>query len=229
MSCLSKIAIWSGRSKADTGKYTYEQVRPAKKKKPSKTVSAQKEEQTADKPATQAGNYQAITEQISRLKKNCKSILLAAASSHALPVTIPANVAIGLANANKRCLVIDLDLKRNALAEAFGLDHQDEQNGLQPTALKTEFENLWIWPARHFTRLKQMNVGSLVRGAVDKFDFIIINAPSLSSSPDRRYIASSAQVAIIFSSNGSPANGLAELIANSGCAIINNISTAPAN
>jgi len=228
MSCLTKIAVWVGKDKAKSGKDTYQQLRSGRKKRASSLLVNQKEEQSAARPTGQEGNCQAIIEQISRLKKNCKSILFAAARLHALPVNLPVNVAIELARINKRCLLIDLDLKRDALAKAFGLDHQDERNGFQPMVLKTEFENLWIWPAHNFTRLKQMNIGYLVQRAMDKYDFILINAPSLLSSPDRRYIASSAQAAIVFSSNGSPANGLAELIKNSGCTLIDNISTAPA-
>ena len=74
-------------------------------------------------------NYEPIIKQIKRVKRKYKSILFASIEVGALPVTIPVNVAIGLAKNKKRCLLIDLDLKRDAVAKVFGL--AAEQGGLR--------------------------------------------------------------------------------------------------
>jgi len=168
-------------------------------------------------------NYDSITDRIRRQEKKHKCILFAGAQSHCLPVTIPVNVAIELAGANKKCLAIDLDFKRNALAKAFELDGRPSRNGLYPKALQTSVENLWIWPAHNFTRFRQMGIAPLIQRAADSFDFILINAPSLLTSPDRRNIASTAQAAFIFTQNAADTARLTKLIKLAGCDLFGNI------
>jgi len=166
-------------------------------------------------------NYEFITERIKRVEKRYKSILFASVELGSLPITIPVNVAIGLAKNKKRCLLVDLDLKRDAIAEVFELD--GGRNSLRPKAVRTEFENLWVWPGHNFAQLKQMNINALVQKALAKFDFILINAPSLVSSPDRRQIISAAQAAFICTKDTSEVKKLAELIKPSNCMVIGHI------
>jgi len=166
-------------------------------------------------------NYEPIIKRIKRVKKKYKSILFTSVAPGALPVTIPVNVAIGLAQNKKRCLLIDLDLRRDAIAKVFGLDEQ--QDGLRAKAVQTEFENLLVWPGHNFSQLKQMNVTEIVQRAVDKFDFILINAPSLVSSPDRKQIISASQAAFICTKNSSGTKKLAELIKPLNCTVIGHI------
>ena len=166
-------------------------------------------------------NYEPIIKRIKRVKKKYKSILFTSIEAGALPVTIPVNVAIGLAKNKKRCLLIDLDLKRDAIAKVFGLDA--EQSGLRAKAVQTEIENLWVWPGHNFSQSKQMNVTEIVEKAEDKFDFILINAPSLVSSPDRKQIISAARAAFICAKNTSEMKKLTELIKPLDCTIIGHI------
>ena len=166
-------------------------------------------------------DYELITRRIIRVKRKYKSILFASVGPASLPVTIPVNVAVGLAKNKKRCILIDLDLKRDAIAKALGLD--SNKNRLQPKAVRTEFENLWVWPGHNFTQLKQMNIMEIVQKASDRFDFILMNAPYLVSSPDRMQIISAAQAAFICAKSGSEAARLAELIKPSDCVVIGNI------
>ena len=166
-------------------------------------------------------DYESITKRIKRVKKKYKSILFASTEVGALPVTIPVNVAIGLAKEKKRCLLIDLDLRRDAIAKVFGLDA--EQGGLRARAVQTEFENLWVWPGHNFSQSKQMNITEIVEKTVDRFDFILINAPSLVSSPDRRQIISAAQAAFICTKNTSETKKLAEVIKPLDCTVIGHI------
>jgi len=166
-------------------------------------------------------NYALITERLKRVGRKYRSILFASDRLGSLPVTIPVNVAIRLAKNRKRCLLIDLDLRRNAVASAFELDAQ--KSGLRPRAVRTEFENLWLWPGHNFTWLKQMEIRVIVQKALDRFDFILINAPSLVSSPDRRQIISAAQAAFICSKDASEAAKLTELIKPLNCKVIGRI------
>ena len=167
------------------------------------------------------GNYEFITKRILRTKKKYKSILFASVNPGSLPITIPVNVAIELAKNKKSCLLIDLDLRRDAIAKAFELDI--DKNSLRLKEIRTKFENLWVWPGYNFAQSKQMNIKLIVEKASDRFDFILMNAPSLVSSPDRRQIISTAQAAFICAKNGSEATKLAELIKPSECVVIGNI------
>ncbi len=166
-------------------------------------------------------NYERICEQIKQAGKRYKSILFASVGAETLPVTIPVNAAVGLAKDNKRCLLIDLDLKRDAIAAAFGLSAGE--NSLRPRAIQTEFENLWVWPGHSFAQSKQMNIKQIVQKALNRFDFILINAPSLVSSPDRRQIISAGQAAFICTKDASEVTKLSELIKPSDCRVIGHI------
>jgi hypothetical protein len=184
-------------------------------------VTLTDDKEAGDKPAE--GNYEPIVKRIRQVKRKYRSILFTSTEAEALPVTIPVNVAIGLAKKKIRCLLIDLDLKRDAVAKAFGLDA--EQSSLRAKAVQTEIENLWVWPGHYFSQSKQMNVTEIVEKAEGRFDFILINAPSLVSSPDRKQIILAARAAFICTKNTSEIKKLAELIKPLDCTIIGHIQT----
>ena len=196
-------------------------LRKSKKRKTNKIINiylTSSKEPPDERPQE---NYEQISERIRRAGKKYKSILFASVGAGTLPVTIPVNAAVGLAKDNNRCLLIDLDLKRDAIAASFGL--YGGGNSLRPGAVRTEFENLWVWPGHNFAQLKQMNINALVQKALDKFDFILINAPSLVSSPDRRQIISAAQAVFICTKDTSEVKKLTELIKPSNCMVIGHI------
>lgn len=176
--------------------------------------------QGGDKPAE--GNYEYIIKRI-RAKKKYKSILFTSIDAEALPVTIPVNAAMGLAKSKKRCLLIDLDLKRDAVAKVFGLDAGQSDLNIKP--VQTEFENLWVWPGHYFSQSGHMNVTGIVEKAKDGFDFILINAPYLANSPDRKQIILAAHAAFICAKNASEPDKLTELIKSLDCTIIGRIQT----
>lgn len=170
--------------------------------------------------------YKSIIKRIKRVKRKYKSILFTSIETEALPVTLPVNVAIGLTKGKKRCLLIDLDLRRDAVAKVFGFNA--EQGGLRAKAVQTEIENLWVWPSHNFSQLKQMNIVEIVEKALDKkspdkFDVILINAPYVISSPDRKQIISAAEAAFICTKDKSEKRKLAELIKPLYCTIIGHV------
>ncbi len=170
-----------------------------------------------------SADYRLITERLLQTGGKYKSVLFAAAGLNCLPITIPVNVAIQLAEQEKRCLLIDLDLKRDAVAKAFDLADETDPKDLRPKPYKTPFEHLLIWPGHNFTKIKQMNIKPLVEAAVEKFDWVLINAPKLDSSCDRTQIASAAQCSIIFTQNTAQATRLAALMKASQCKLIGSI------
>ena len=169
-------------------------------------------------------DYELITKRILKLKGKSKSILFASGAGDSLPITIPVNAAIDLAkNKKKRCLLIDLDMKRNAAAKAFNIDDKLSIKELRPRAYKTDIEDLQIWPAGNFKRSGHMNIKPLIDNAGEKYDIVLINAPHLNCSPDRNMITSLAQYGFIFSQNIKEAKKITTLIDQSDCKTIGNM------
>ena len=133
---------------------------------------------------------------IETLNGNSKTILLAAAGLECMPVTVPIRIAIKSSEKNKRCLLIDLDFKRNAVWKAFGLDRQNIPAASLPAP--SGIKNLSVLPAHYFEQNKIMNIGPITKNAQKLYDLILINAPYLDGHPDRKMITSSSQYAFVF-------------------------------
>ena len=169
-------------------------------------------------------DYEMITERIVKLGNKCKSVLFASGRAGSLPITIPVNAAIDLAkNKGKKCLLIDLDVKRNAAAKVFNIDDKIPIKQVHPKAYDTEIQDLQIWPAENFRKSKQMNIRALVASASKKYDIVLVNAPHLSSSPDRKPIASSADYGFVFSNSPEEAGNITSLIEEGNCTPIGNM------
>lgn len=143
-------------------------------------------------------------DQISRivsgiLKQNgsCKSLLLAANRIDDLPVTTPVKLAAELSSKGK-CLLVDLDYKRNSIARVFDINSPIINTDLRVSPIRTPLENVDLWPSEFFSMLKQMNLRSLLESAQKKYDYIILYAPYLTTLVDRKQIASCAGHAITF-------------------------------
>lgn len=216
------------QKKAERKKVERKEAKRKEAEKKEVKQKTEKQKETKDKEGTKQQadrNYEIITDRIKRVQKKYKSILFAAPNLASLPVTIPVNVAIQLAEQGKRCLLVDLDLRRDAIAKAFEVGTESSENSLRVRAFQTGVKNLWVLPAHSFARLKQMNIKPIVTKALEKFDFVFINAPCLAASLDRKQIASAAQAAIIFSKSVAEATSLAQLMKSSNCALIASIQT----
>ena len=62
-----------------------------------------------------------------------------------------------------------------------------------------------------------MDIKPLVTAASKKYDIVLINAPHLNGSPDRRPIASSAEYGFVFSSNSEESGDITSLIKEANC------------
>jgi hypothetical protein len=161
-----------------------------------------------------------VYEKILALKNGGKSILLAGAGLEYLPVTIPIQVAVRLAQAGKKVLLIDLDTRRNAAAKVFELNENTLKNCVSPKPLPSPVENLSLWPAEFFVRFVQMNLRGVIQSAESRFDIILINAPYLDGHPDRKLIASSAKGGLIFCRTTQQFDRLRNLLAQSHCQLL---------
>jgi hypothetical protein len=161
-----------------------------------------------------------IHEKIVSLKSHDKSILLAGAGLEYLPVTIPVQTAVRLAQAGKKILLIDLDTKRNAAAKAFDLKENAVKNCIRPKPLPSPVANLSLWPAEFFVRFGQMNLRSVIQSAENCFDIILINAPYLDGHIDRKLITSSAKGGFIFCKTTQQFDRLRKLLAQNHCQLL---------
>lgn len=167
-------------------------------------------------PPSSAVDYDRLLTAVKRQNGKLNSLLLAAGSLNDLPVTVPVNMAVQLAKTHK-CLLVDLDTRRNAVARVFDIDVSEQtsrSNGSYPTPL----ENLYIWPARNFELLRQTNLRRLLDGAAKKYDYILIYAPYLTTLPDRLQIAASAGKAIAFT--GHNGTRLRQLLRQANCKVL---------
>jgi Mrp family chromosome partitioning ATPase len=140
----------------------------------------------------------AIYKKIAALSGVNKTVLFAGAGLEHLPVTIPVQTAVKLAGSGKKVLLIDLDMKRNAIAKVFDPSETTVKTCTRPKPLPSSVENLSFWPADFFARFGQINLRTLIQSASAHFDLLLINAPFLDGHPDRKLIASSAKYGLIF-------------------------------
>ena len=206
-----KVKIIAAKDESKPGRAESKLAKKEKKKAAQYTVKHAKQKATSKKKQDNNINreqmagteYELLTERILKLKGKKQTVLLAAAGTKTLPVTIPVNVAIELVGKKKRCLLIDLDLKRDAIAKALDISDKPGVSAVQPGPCETEFKDLVVWPAHNFARSKHMNIKALADAASEKFDLVLINAPYLDGSPDRNLIAMAADYGFIFTQSWS--------------------------
>jgi hypothetical protein len=173
-----------------------------------------------------AADYNLIVERLLKLPSTNKSIIFIAPGIESLPTTVPVNVAIQLAKNKRRCFLIDLDLKRNAIAKAFDIHPEPGADISQPTAQQTPFKQLYIWPAHNFTQIQKINIAPLVTAAIRKFDYVLVNAPYLITNQTWKQIIDTSQYCVLFSHDTEQAQPILELIEQTECKIIANIQLA---
>ncbi|MCK4959354.1 MAG: hypothetical protein KAT00_08130 [Planctomycetes bacterium] len=172
-------------------------------------------------------DYRLISERILRIGGKERTVLFAAAGLDCLPITVVVNTAIELAREGQRCVLVDLDLKRDAIAMAFDIAEEPNRRDFTPRLRNTAFENLMVWPAHNFKLTRHLNIGPLTEAAVAKFDYVLINAPYLDGHVDRRQIASVAKYGFIFTNDPRQAARLAELFKDTECKLVGNIQIDP--
>ena len=172
-------------------------------------------------------DYKLITERILHIKGKHKIVLFGASDVRCLPITIPVNAAISLAGSGKKCLLIDMDIKRNAIAKAFELDEKAGNQFARPRAYKTHFDNLRIWPGHNFMHSYKVDFRSLVDAAKGEFDFVLVSDPYLGSNGQQLQITLASECGFIFTQNTMEATRLASIMNASKCSLIGNINVAP--
>jgi hypothetical protein len=138
-------------------------------------------------------DYRAMVEHI--LTNGGKVFLFASPSVASMPVTIPANVAMLLAWERGRCMLIDLDMQRDAVGRAFEVV---QRAGEKPKAYQTSIENLHVWPARNFVGMGPDGPVKIIGRARENAEYVVVNAPGLMKFEERGRIVMFCDGAFVF-------------------------------
>jgi hypothetical protein len=149
--------------------------------------------------------YEAIAELIESKSANVtKTTLMASESIEELPVTIPVNIAVHLAQRNHKCLLIDLDLKRGAISKVFDIDSGEHNNRVRGKAIATCINNLWVWPVSYFNKgdgyPKATNIKDVITRLESRYEHVVVYAPNIKALADRHRITGCAGAAMLFGS-----------------------------
>lgn len=158
-----------------------------------------------------------LTSQILALRDSPRTVLLAAAGLNCMPVTIPIRMAVNLAAEKKKCLLIDLDTKRDAVARVFAIEPKNPPS-FEPVA--TDVENVHVVAAHVFANSNILNIQMIVRATEKKYDVILLNAPYLDGHPDRRQIASCTPYSILFAQTTAQLERLRDVCKSARCKVI---------
>jgi hypothetical protein len=120
-------------------------------------------------------------------------ILLVSQSIAYLPVTIAVELVINIIKLRKKCLLIDMDPTRNAVATAFDID----STLMQGKAVPTGIENLWISPADDPDSSVAIKLSRKVANALKVFDYVVIYLPNFSTETMQQFVDISGS-AVIF-------------------------------
>lgn len=163
-----------------------------------------------------------LTARILAIKDSPRKVLLAAAGLDCMPVTVPIRTAINLAAADKKCLLIDLDTRRDAVARVFNIPAKNPPS-FEPVS--TDVENIHVIAAHVFGGTQNMNIQAIARAAEKKYEIILINAPYLDGHPDRRQIAGAARHAILFAQTTPQLDRLQGICKTARCRLIGSYRT----
>lgn len=129
------------------------------------------------------------------IEHKCKKFAMTSCYQMEGKTTSTINLAIMLAQNNKRVILIDADLRKPRVAKNLGIRYENGLTeylaGLTPTvaAIKTEHENLYVIPSGKESSLAAEllatgRMGTLLHQLEEKCDYIIIDTPPLNVVTD---------------------------------------------
>ena len=170
----------------------------------------------AEKFGSMEDYYNDIAARIGNLPIERKPVLFAAESTELLPVTVAVNAAIRITKNNQRCLLIDADVDRNAIAKVF--ERRPEQIQDKPT--DTCIKNLAIWSVKDLLRQDSRSPRETVKTIAGQYDRVIIYAPNINSSAGSEILFDVAADAIVFTAEDGDDDGLCRLLKKSQCQLL---------
>jgi len=176
---------------------------------PAPAVAASDEVEFEKAAADRESVYDTLADRLAALRAGQFPVIFTALGGASLPVTVPVNVAIRLAQSGIRTLLIDTDSVRNAIAGVFDLENASF--GIKPLA--TCIENIFI---QSVTKDTSTNEGW--RKDVSKYGAVIVYAPDvdiLETAPAN--LAGNARTAFVFTFGGDRGDSVPKVLGGCNC------------
>lgn len=184
---------------------------------PVSEISPSPPELEVSSPAQKAADiedyYKDISSRIESLSKDQMPVLLAAERIGDLPVTTAVNTAILLTQKGLKCLLIDADPERNAIAKVFEIPPDKIESRGVPTCI----ENLSIWTSTKLPDAGTASLKKMIDIATKRYDRVMIYAPNMNSPKIREKLPQVAANAVIFSADNEADNALCKLMVSADC------------
>jgi succinoglycan biosynthesis transport protein ExoP len=132
-------------------------------------------------------------------------LVLTSANPREGKTTVITNLAIALAQANHRVLLIDGDTRRPRLHDIFGLENRaglsEVLSGKSPLEVReTKIPNLYVLPSGEgddMSLLFSPDLRTLLKRVKAEFDMILIDSPPMLQMPDARLMGRHADAMIL--------------------------------
>ncbi len=143
------------------------------------------------------------------LPPRTKTLLITSPTAGDGKSTLVSNLAIALAQANKRVLVIDADLRAPVQHRLFGLSDRtglasvlDGSDTLDGAIRRTGIEGLDVLPAGPIPSnpaelLNTPDFGDYLNDLADRYDLVLIDSPPVTAVTDARILAASADASML--------------------------------
>ncbi len=143
-----------------------------------------------------------------------KSILISSAAPEEGKTTVAANLAVVFAASGARTLLIDCDLRRGRLHQAFGIEQDPGLGDVLNAALtvergihQTEIANLWIMPRGYYGEggsdlFVKTSVDHILGEVEKRFDIVIIDTSPVLAVEETTIVAGRADVALFVIRSG---------------------------
>jgi hypothetical protein len=120
--------------------------------------------------------YRQLAEQVVNASATSRTVVFAAPNVRDLPVTVFVNTAIQLVQDNRKVLLVDADIRRNALAQVFEAD----AGRLRESILETGFDGLSLYGlSGDASRTK-----ATLDKAAQEYSCVLIYAPDAGAQPE---------------------------------------------
>lgn len=153
-------------------------------------------------------------------KENLKTILITSPAPQEGKTTVTLNLAGSFAQANKKTILIDADLRKPRLHHIFGKDKKPgltdylvQEENLDTIIYKTKFENLYLitsgtLPPNPAEMLDSVQMENLLRKLRADFDYIILDSPPIVAVTDSEILAKKVDGTILVCSSEFTENGM---------------------
>jgi hypothetical protein len=142
--------------------------------------------------------------------RDVKVILMAARNSAEMGVTLPVNVAAKIAQRKRRCLIVDMDITRDAVAKAFDTIGRDGP-------AKTCIRGLYVWGAASFCDTN-VSIVKKLEAAQKHFEKVVIYWPGAGQGYED--IVQGVGAAILYGKKGVEMAVLEARLSKRGCLLL---------